>query len=162
MQSNHLTNAKGFLCPGIPRSKEQTEVICSLLRMGSLSVDLVALGVRESHFNEILRKQYLLPSVFLPVKSTQLPLPGVYRLESVIGGRSMRSEIDALLAQRKYLSKTDIKALFALYLYSYADMEKSLQFDTLPSLERIFVFEGKLNFLNPCCYSSHIKVVESV
>lgn len=162
MQTTHLSNFRGFLNPGIPRSKEQTEVICSLLRMGSLSIDLVAEGVRESHFTEILRKQNHLPSVFLPVKATQLPLSGVFRLESVIGTSSMRSEIDSLLAQRKYLSKTDIKALFALFLYSYAEMEKSLQFDTLPSLERIFIFDGKLTFLNPCCYSGHIKVLDSV
>lgn len=157
---NRLSLSNSHYRAAIGRPAIDTQAI-GMTRTHSHTVDIVSQGVRVTYYMHMIDKLESMSRSCLPLRCEAGKDTGIYTMTYAVGLNSLKSEIDRLQSDRRFISEIDVKAIFALYLFTYKSFEDCLEFDT-PSLDRIFVFDGQLRFMNPYCFIDHAKTVSSV
>ena len=126
-------------------------------------VDVVREGIRSTYYMHMMEK---LRSISLPCLPFQCEAPqstsaGTFTVTYDVGAFTLRQEVDRLQADRRHLHDTDIKAIFGMILHVYTIYDECLEFD-MPSMDSLYVLDGRLMFACPYSAVQHAKIVNDV
>ena len=72
-----------------------------------------------------------------------------YKIKTITGSNTIRSILDNTNQDHQGQTEKDVNAIFCLYLYTYAELEINSLVDSNPSLDRVYVFDGKIMHATP-------------
>lgn len=149
MRGSVVTGYHGYLIGRDIPLLSKRESIVELSNPGDLVINLDKLFLKEETFSSLFTKQALFPKIFLPVQIEKTGISREFRIRTSKGNFNLKMVFDNLAQNPKALSSTDVKALFSAFLYGYAELENIAMFDIQPSLDRVFVHDGKIKFSSP-------------